>query len=893
MADIFVSYSKIDRNRVKPIMELLEAQGWRVWWDQNIDVGEPWRAKIERELRAAKCVVVVWTPSSISSEWVKQEADEGLRRGILIPVSIGANLAPLGLRHIQAIDLTSWRGEFDADPARKLVAGVRRVLVPRTPIAQPASQPQSSVAGMGAMVVLALIATLVLFLFQSGPTDKKPPGPDVPSVVKPATPLTVAQEQALKPRDTFKECDSCPELVVVPAGEFIMGSPESEALRYSDNERPQRKVTIAQPFAVGKFEVTLTEWDACVTGGGCKRRPANKSWPREQYPVTDVSWDDATQEYLPWLSRTTGKTYRLLTEAEWEYAARAGTTSPYWWGAHISLSQANFKYFYPGGRKAELRGETVVVDSFQPNPWGLYNVHGNAWEWVQDCLGSYAQAPLDGRTTPDVVGCSRVLRGGHWDSAQEGVRSASRHGIRQDRRSTTIGFRVARTIGTAAISSPAEDQALAHKKADEEAWLAANQPETLESLRRYLHDFANGQYAPQARQRIAELESQKLEDEVWAAATNPETINSLQNYLKKYPTGRYAHLANQRIARLTKSINLKPTKIIAHIEALPPISIMQTGTKIDGYRASLFTNTDGDSGLRRICALDTSNNTGLYKTIQECTEQLLGPMHYTFKLECERIGIPTIKRDIIKGFNLTSENSVILAHCVDGDFSLTPMISVAHQSTVPGHPINVIPGGGVLVVNIENPDRISLRGFTIATDTTIIGCSGELKGWSPQAQKQRRLCSAWANPSLGTTCGSSFGGATEGIFIDLASKTQRYQVAGVRREINLKPLLPFDPTKLFEKAHLPGRYQIAISLEEGSSLCFAPLIAYDIKPETATTVTIALRRARDIYYPYSSGNGKIWGSNPKRTKQEVLDYSYIEVRGITFAPLQRSDKGRR
>lgn len=237
-------------------------------------------------------------------------------------------------------------------------------------------------------------------------------------------------------------------MVVVPAGSFAMGSPKNEPKRSGD-EGPQHKVTIRKPFAVGRFAVTFAEWDACVAGGGCGGYGrADRGWGRADRPVIDVNWDDA-QAYVKWLSGKTGKTYRLLSEAEREYATRAGTTTPFWWGTSISTSQANYdgNYTYAGGAKGESRRKPLPMKSFQPNPWGLYQVHGNVWEWVEDCWNSnYNDAPADGsaKTTGDCA--SRVLRGGSWGSDPGSARAAKRNSVNADVHLVDIGFRVARTL---------------------------------------------------------------------------------------------------------------------------------------------------------------------------------------------------------------------------------------------------------------------------------------------------------------------------------------------------------------------------------------------------------------------------------------------------------------
>ena len=237
--------------------------------------------------------------------------------------------------------------------------------------------------------------------------------------------------------DVIQDCDECPEMVVVPAGSFRMGSPPSEEGRF-DNEGPMRRVTISEPFAVGKYEVTFAEWDACVSAGGCKgRKPDDEGWGRGARPVINVSWGDAWS-YALWLSRRTGKEYRLLSEAEWEYAARAGTSTRYSFGDRISPRDANYD---------QIEGRTLPVGSYKPNGFGLYDMHGNAWEWVEDCWnGGYTGAPSDGSAWESGACDLRVLRGGSWYYQPRDLRSAFRFWLVSGLRFGVTGFRVARTL---------------------------------------------------------------------------------------------------------------------------------------------------------------------------------------------------------------------------------------------------------------------------------------------------------------------------------------------------------------------------------------------------------------------------------------------------------------
>jgi formylglycine-generating enzyme required for sulfatase activity len=258
--------------------------------------------------------------------------------------------------------------------------------------------------------------------------------------------LTVAQEKekAAKSGSEFTECaTACPTMVVVPAGKFTMGSPVRERDR-AESEGPQHEVTIAKVFAVGRTEVTFAEWDACVSAGACANVSDN-TWGRGNQPVINVSWDDA-KGYIAWLSRVTGKEYRLLTEAEWEYAARAGATTVYSWGNEIGKDNGNCSRC---GSKWDLK-LTAPVGSFKANAFGLYDMHGNVWEWCEDVWhNNYDGAPVDG--TAWVQGGdagTSVVRGGSWNNGPSNLRAASRFGYSSDERYGNIGFRLARTLSS-------------------------------------------------------------------------------------------------------------------------------------------------------------------------------------------------------------------------------------------------------------------------------------------------------------------------------------------------------------------------------------------------------------------------------------------------------------
>jgi formylglycine-generating enzyme required for sulfatase activity len=266
--------------------------------------------------------------------------------------------------------------------------------------------------------------------------------------------------------DTLRDGSQGPVMVVIPPGRFLMGSPEDELERYNDEH--QHSVEVA-PFAIGKYAVTVGQFKRFVQakgyrteaeeGGGCYywtgsewEQDSNRNWRNpgfsqtDNQPVVGVSWND-TIAYVAWLCEQTGQQYRLSTEAEWEYACRAGTTTPFYFGETISTDQANFHgdYVYGKGRKGIFRGKTMEVGQFPANAWELYDMHGNVWEWTgseyDENYGGNEQHCAESDTS-----ARRVLRGGAWGTQPRGVRAADRGWIAPAYRDTLLGFRLAKAF---------------------------------------------------------------------------------------------------------------------------------------------------------------------------------------------------------------------------------------------------------------------------------------------------------------------------------------------------------------------------------------------------------------------------------------------------------------
>jgi formylglycine-generating enzyme required for sulfatase activity len=239
----------------------------------------------------------------------------------------------------------------------------------------------------------------------------------------------------------MQDCPQCPRMVRIPGGTFVMGTPPTERDRKLA-EGPQHQVSV-RPFLLGIYAVTFAEWDACAADGGCNAyRPYDAGWGRGQRPVINVSWNDA-YAYTQWLGRKTGQRYHLPTEAEWEFAARAGSTTVRYWGEEIGRGKAVCE----GCGSYWDNKSTAPVGQFPSNAFGLYDMLGNVWQWVEDCWNeNYQRAPVDGAAWTTGECSSRVARGGSWDYVPRYVRAGNRFGVETGIRVYGSGFRVARTL---------------------------------------------------------------------------------------------------------------------------------------------------------------------------------------------------------------------------------------------------------------------------------------------------------------------------------------------------------------------------------------------------------------------------------------------------------------
>jgi formylglycine-generating enzyme required for sulfatase activity len=280
----------------------------------------------------------------------------------------------------------------------------------------------------------AVLARDRLRQIEARPEAKPEARPEIRPEAKTEAKQAAPAQPPAAPQSTIRDCSQCPEMISIPPGVFEMGSGEM-----FDFEAPVHQVSIRKQFYIGRREVTFEEWDACLAEGGCKQKPDDRGLGRGRRPVTDLHWDDA-RGYAAWLSQKTGQTYRLPTESEWEYVARAGSTTTYPWGKTVEKDKANCI-----GCTSDPVKKAIDTGSFKPNAFGVYDMTGNAAEWVEDCWNdSYRGAPADGSAWTKPQCRERVLRGGSFNNDPRYLRSAARFKYDHDVRFYTNGFRVVR-----------------------------------------------------------------------------------------------------------------------------------------------------------------------------------------------------------------------------------------------------------------------------------------------------------------------------------------------------------------------------------------------------------------------------------------------------------------
>jgi formylglycine-generating enzyme required for sulfatase activity len=445
---LFVSHVNEDSAAALEIVGKLEQRGIRCWIaPRDVRAGSRFDDEIADALDACRAMLLIFSEKCNQSEYIRREVTVAGESGKdIIPIRIEKDARPLrGLR--VRLSTLHWIDGFISHE-HVIDELVRNFVAPASELGHRERRTEEAERPMGAKGRVLVEAAIV----QNAKGKWFLPGAGR--------------------AEWFKDHEAGPEMVVVPAGKFIMGSPDTEPQRerwQAGTESPRREVTIAQPFAVARHAITRGQFAAFVTATGHEIREGARVWKGDKWvddpkaswrapgffqddghPVVCVNWNDA-KAYAAWLSRTTSKSYHLPSEAEREYVTRAGTTMPFWWGSSITPDRANYngRFVYEGGgSEGEWRKSTVPVGIFEANPWGLYNVHGNVWEWCEDVWhDNYGGAPADGSAWLQGGDESRrVVRGGSWDDGPRYLRAANRIRNTTVDRNDFIGFRLARTL---------------------------------------------------------------------------------------------------------------------------------------------------------------------------------------------------------------------------------------------------------------------------------------------------------------------------------------------------------------------------------------------------------------------------------------------------------------
>jgi formylglycine-generating enzyme required for sulfatase activity len=427
MADVFISYKRDDLAVAERVIAGLRKEGLSTWWDERITPLASWDATIEKEISEAMSVVVLWTPRSVTSDWVRTEAHYAQEHGKLVPVLLENCEIPIAFLLRQTIHLSTWNGDGDHREWRKLLTWIGDL--------------RSRKSGNAAQV--------------SQPSGKPNPFRDAIGHLSAGDPVVDGGfvNMATPAGTAFRDGDQLPVMRILPKGTFLLGSPQSDPDR-SPVEGPQRRIEIPVPFALGVHPVLVAEYrmligqlpvpaSAAIEAPRWRffqpKRPQNVPTTTfvDTSPMTWISFGDA-QTLVDKLSNATGERYRIPSEAEWEYACRSGSQTRYAFGDRLDTTMALFGS--PVGPAA--------AGSYRPNAFGLYDMHGNVREWTADLWHeSYDSTPFDGSPAIDGHGSMRVVRGGGWCDDPSLLRSATRMRATESTRSHFIGVRIARALG--------------------------------------------------------------------------------------------------------------------------------------------------------------------------------------------------------------------------------------------------------------------------------------------------------------------------------------------------------------------------------------------------------------------------------------------------------------